>query len=520
MSHEKIKINGHKGVIDIVSLITLLLKKILIKSAEKAVQIAQSQAIKSSKKMLGNNKALQHLNKIKKIMHISSIISVIFDFGLIVTGIVVVIMVFVVIASSAGATKANCAENTSDSDQVISAPSGNSNSSKNFTLADISKFGDEGIQSDWGLTDSQVENLFLATNRSVAAKYSLTKENIHSVSLAISSVGVSPEFFWLYAINEGGGAGGFINHYAASHDSNNAQLDALRDAQYLVQEANNNSDGVATGGGEPSDMPTSEASSWFHSRHEGSIGIIYIQATSAVTAEIETLFGNTGTWTGKFGNPLSDMMNHINSMGGDWTNGAQAVVNGGSDSSESAHNSDDYAVEDDCSTDINSVGSIPSGGMKLQQAQNWMNGTYKTAKLPGDYFGEAQGTPDSHDNCTVFSGWFVSTFTDLKWRSGNGAEIVSKLSASNKINISEKPELYAIYSIAPGKSSGCGWTTSVPEGHTGVILGIDGKNAIVGQAGYGQDYINASSVPLDEMTQANGWTFFSTKNHLKTLPKN
>jgi hypothetical protein len=62
----------------------------------------------------------------------------------------------------------------------------------------------------------------------------------------------------------------------------------------------------------------------------GSLGVYYIQATSAVTAELETLSGKTGDWSNnQFGTPLEDMMNNIKTMGGDPMQGGSTISSGG-----------------------------------------------------------------------------------------------------------------------------------------------------------------------------------------------
>ncbi|WP_162930800.1 hypothetical protein [Lactococcus allomyrinae] len=426
-------------MIAIGSLIIMLLKKVLIKSAEKAVKIAQQHAQKAGKAFLGNNKALRHLQRIKGILHVITIIGGLLDFGVVIAGFVLIIVLVFGLASTSSA----CSNGSDDASTNV-AETSNSNSKETFTLAQVTQFGNDGLTSTWGVSEQNVENYFLANNRATAAKYNLIASNIGEVSDAVKSEGVSPTFFWLYVVNEGGGAGGFINHYGS--DSGNAVTDAKRDADYLVQYASLNTK-VATVGGEPADMPTDEATSFLKAQPNGSIGRVYVQATSAVTAEIETLSGKTGDWTGKFNLPLSTMMNNIDNLGGNWKEGAKAQAAGDSNSSTTDKSSD--STDDDCSASDSTYtpGSIPSGGMKLTIAQNWMSKNYATAPLPSDYYGEAQGSPDVHDNCTLFSGWFVANFTDLKWSHGNGADIVKNLSAANGIQPMNKPEVYAIFSI-------------------------------------------------------------------------
>ena len=184
-----------------------------------------------------------------------------------------------------------------------------------FTLDQVKSFAVSSIASTFGVSDQAAESYFLKSDSIRANHFGLTADNIGAISAAVKSIGVSPTFFWLYSVEEGSGAGGFINHYASDTDGG-ALANAQRDAQYLVTASKAASSGVATGGGEPGDMPTAEATSFLSSMPAGSIGIVYVQATAAVTAEIETLSGKTGDWTGKFNSPLSGIMGIIVTLGG------------------------------------------------------------------------------------------------------------------------------------------------------------------------------------------------------------
>lgn len=52
---------------------------------------------------------------------------------------------------------------------------------------------------------------------------------------------VSPVFFYLYTVNENGGAGGFINHHGKDHYAENGGDTAVNaasgEAQYLAQKS-------------------------------------------------------------------------------------------------------------------------------------------------------------------------------------------------------------------------------------------------------------------------------------------
>lgn len=201
--------------------------------------------------------------------------------------------------------------------------------SGSYTLDQVKTFASEPVTSTWNISDSTVEQWFLkqAGAQATIAKYGLNSGNIGSITAAVKAAGVSPVFFYLYTVNEGGGAGGFINHYP-SDTGGGGPGNATRDAQYLVSQSKDKSAGAATGGGEPSNMPTAEAQQILTALPLGSIGVVYIQATSAVTAELEDLSGKTGSWTGLFGPPLEAAMRNIQTMGGNPMQGGSTVSSG------------------------------------------------------------------------------------------------------------------------------------------------------------------------------------------------
>jgi cell wall-associated NlpC family hydrolase len=197
-----------------------------------------------------------------------------------------------------------------------------------YTLDQVKTFASEPITSTWNISDSTVEQWFLkqAGAQATIAKYGLNSSNIGNITAAVKQANVSPVFFYLYTVNEGGGAGGFINHYSGDVPGG-GPANATRDAKYLVTQAQQKGT-PATGGGEPSNMPTAEAQQILNALPLGSIGVVYIQATSAVTAELEDLSGKTGGWTGLFGKPLSAAMANIQSMGGNPMQGGTSVSGG------------------------------------------------------------------------------------------------------------------------------------------------------------------------------------------------
>jgi hypothetical protein len=224
------------------------------------------------------------------------------------------------------------------SDSPATTSGSASSGSDSFTLDQVKTFASEAVTSTWNISDSTVEQWFLkqAGAQPTIARYGLNSSNIGQITSAVKAANVSPVFFYLYTVNEGGGAGGFINHYGSSTGQGGA-ADAKRDAEYLASQSKDKSAGPATGGGEPSDMPTAEAKQILSALPSGSIGVVYIQATSAVTAELEYLSGKTGDWNPQdspspatiFGSPLEEEMKNIRAMGGDPQQGGATVSTGG-----------------------------------------------------------------------------------------------------------------------------------------------------------------------------------------------
>lgn len=381
----------------------------------------------------------------------------------------------------------------------------------NYSLKTVAKFASSPVTSTWGVSVSKAESLFLNRNLTVANHYGLNKNNIGKVSDAIKKEGVSPVFLYLYAVNEGGGDGGFINHFPT--DSGNAVADAKKDADYIKTTASSTAFPPATGGG-LKDVDTSYAQKLLDKLPEGSVGRVYIPATSAVTAEIAYLNGVKTGWTTTYGHPLSTCIDLIKQLGGDPSKADTISVD---------------AASDKCGDSDSGDTGLTDGGMTLEAARKFMDKFYKTPLSAADYLGAAPGSPEVHDNCTVFSAWFLNKHTSLHSVRGNGMDIAGNLAKSNsKLKLSYTPKAYSIFSIKPfggGQGMGVG-----NVGHTGVILGVDKKRGkvIIGQGEYGHAFItssdwnsgaNAQEIPLSQVTKANGWSFVDVTDYVKDIKK-
>lgn len=205
-----------------------------------------------------------------------------------------------------------------------------------WSLDDVTKFLSAPVSATWGVSDSAAEQWFLGSGTSVIGKYGLNAGNIGAVTAAVKANGVSPVFFYLYAVNEGGGAGGFINHY--SDETRDAAKDAARDAKYLTDTSKNGSNAPATGGGLDVSLPDppADAKALMDKLPSGSVGKVYIAATSAVTAEIEFLYGKAPKST-RFALPVEVAMTTVkDSLKGDPLNAGASIGAGGCAASASA----------------------------------------------------------------------------------------------------------------------------------------------------------------------------------------
>ncbi|OFI48518.1 hypothetical protein BG261_06370 [Floricoccus tropicus] len=174
-------------------------------------------------------------------------------------------------------------------------------------------------------------------------------------------------------------------------------------------------------------------------------------------------------------------------------------------------------------------------GLTIEQAKNLMK-KYLDAPMPtypGVYYGTYGGSPDSHSNCTLFSQWFLKNYTvdsiNVAQPSGKGYKMVENFVNANqgKFTISNTPKAFSLFSIT-GPNSNYG---TKKEGHTGIVLGIDGNNVITGEANYGFKYggldgayPNIGTIvkirSLSTFNSSTGVTFVDLNNYLVDELKN
>ena len=166
---------------------------------------------------------------------------------------------------------------------------------------------------------------------------------------------------------------------------------------------------------------------------------------------------------------------------------------------EKLPDSDNGSGMETCST-----GSLPAGGMTLEQAEEFMQ-EYKNLPSPqvdDPWNIKANDFPDPGDcgaslaNCVEFSLYFIHRYTTAEGIDGlpDGRNVVGRLLEEGFKDGGKIPKPYAIFSKG----------SSVAEGHTGVVLGIDEANnkIIIGEAGCGAsvDWIGAHEYNLSDWT--------------------
>ena len=384
-----------------------------------------------------------------------------------------------------------------------------------FSLDEVVSFMSSSTMSTWGVSLDDAEALFLSRNSRVALYYGVTKSNIREISNAIQAEGVSPVFLWLYAVEEGGGFGGYINHFTQA----NASLDKIEagrnDARKILEQSKNPNKYIASGGGIVSYMPLEPAIAILDQLPIGSIGRAYLKMTAAVTAEIVTLNGHPGDWSpgknqadyggvGTYGPPVSKMMTLIQQLGGDPFSDAQMVQ---------------LSSTDDCTDVVNSQGLV-SGGMTLEEARAFMYTYYDADLSSADVLPALAGPQFIKDNCVAFIAYFLKNYTSIQSKGGDGGDIVANLvNGYSDLTYSDTPTVYGVFSVRnqPGM-------TSSEAGHTGIILGVDTERGkvIVGQANWGLPFrgmdnpssgVNAMEYDLDYF-QGDNFSFVDISAHL------
>ena len=197
---------------------------------------------------------------------------------------------------------------------------------KEYTNDQYVAFLKHDLGSDFGFTESEFLDMYMKLNFSAIAPmttYKVTRKQLEDDYIPLlNSIMGGYVFFLLYSYAEGGGAGNWVNHYAA--DTNSTPYGCMRtDAKYLV--------GLSTKRSVPAmsdpyggyDQPYTEdtpgeTARVLRSMPSGSIGRVYIPSTMAGNAWVwGTAWAEKNWGSGKYGNPYDTLIDLIKSAGHD-----------------------------------------------------------------------------------------------------------------------------------------------------------------------------------------------------------
>ena len=173
-------------------------------------------------------------------------------------------------------------------------------------------------------------------------------------------------------------------------------------------------------------------------------------------------------------------------------------------------------TDDDNSGNNSGDGTIVEGGFKTKEEAQKIADAYNKAdlsKISG--MGDACGG-NYHLNCVNFSKWFIHTYLkgmDIGFR-GNGGDIADNFYKANKgkfpnLKESNVPAAYSIFSVrqTPGLSSS-------NEGHTGVILGINGGQVIFAEAAWCKFTGQVRTLPISSFTSGQYYKFIDVNAYI------
>ncbi|ROR75968.1 hypothetical protein SAMN06295974_3697 [Plantibacter flavus] len=159
--------------------------------------------------------------------------------------------------------------------------------------------------------------------------------------------------------------------------------------------------------------------------------------------------------------------------------------------------------------------TMKEGGLSLDEATQLM----ALYRVEGDAFLKSRygaggpgdcGNGDKADNCVGFSTYFVNKFTTFQqYARGDGIDTAGSMATMMGKPLTTTP---TVYSVVSGPASG-------PEGHTFVVLGIEGDQAVIGEAMCGTDHAGtrARMMPMSELTSGK-WKFVDVSDLMTGEP--
>lgn len=156
--------------------------------------------------------------------------------------------------------------------------------------------------------------------------------------------------------------------------------------------------------------------------------------------------------------------------------------------------------------------SIGEGGLTFEQAEKLMKyyiDDPNAASVPGMawFFNSGPSSCPGKPNCTAFSTYFVGKFTNLQANAmGNGGEKVDTLLGLNPgAESGSTPKPFAVFQTSGSSSAG----------HTGVILGIQGDEVIIGEASCGDEIAGIKARKITIQEASSGYKYMYTDTAIK-----
>jgi hypothetical protein len=172
------------------------------------------------------------------------------------------------------------------------------------------------------------------------------------------------------------------------------------------------------------------------------------------------------------------------------------------------------SVRSDCVSAGGASQTIKEGGLNLEEATKLM----EQYKVEGDAFLDGRygaGGPGDcgfgkADNCVGFSTYFVNKYTSFQeYARGDGIDTAGSMAEMMGKPLTKTPTVYSVVS-GPASSS---------AGHTFVVLGIEGDQAVIGEAACGTNHAGtrARLMPLSELTDK-AWNFVDVSDLITAQP--
>lgn len=201
---------------------------------------------------------------------------------------------------------------------------------KKYSLEQYKAFLSNSFSSNFGMSEDKTLNWFFSQHgaQTVISRYGLTKSNMKNTYIPYLNKHLGGYFMFLaITVQEGGGAGNWINHYPASVSSSNGMADMKPDVAYINSLLNSKAYPVSLSAPEvngglrvPEDNPGT-AKQLLDSLGYGTIGRYYMPATMAGNAWVfatNWCINHQGPAPGAyFGNPYDAIIDVIKSAGAD-----------------------------------------------------------------------------------------------------------------------------------------------------------------------------------------------------------